>query len=139
MNNASMLYPMASLVLLTAVVAGIMLARRIAATRAGLVRMSAFRVNRFDENAPLPMLQAGRNFANLLELPTLFYAVCVATMALDLTDAVLVNLAWAYVALRVVHSVIHIGINNVHFRLGAFALSAAVLVTMWGYLVSRTL
>jgi len=139
MNNTMMFYPMAALVLLTAIIAGVMLNRRIGAARQGQVRLSAFRVNRFDESTPLSMLQAGRNYANLLELPVLFYAVCISTMALALTDSVLVALAWLYVALRVVHSIIHVGANDVRMRLVAFALSALVLMIMWGWLVWRAL
>jgi hypothetical protein len=39
--------------------------------------------------------------------------------------------AWAYVALRAVHSAIHLSYNNVLHRLVAFALSNVVLVTFW--------
>jgi hypothetical protein len=40
-------------------------------------------------------------------------------------------LAWAYVALRIVHSAIHLTYNKVLHRLGVFALSNVVLVALW--------
>jgi len=39
--------------------------------------------------------------------------------------------AWSFVALRVVHSLIHLTYNRVLHRLSAFALSNAALVSLW--------
>jgi hypothetical protein len=39
--------------------------------------------------------------------------------------------AWVYVALRVIHSLIHITYNNVLHRLSAYALSNFVLMAFW--------
>ncbi|MBA3810530.1 MAG: hypothetical protein H0X27_02580, partial [Caulobacteraceae bacterium] len=41
-------------------------------------------------------------------------------------------MAWAYVALRAVHSAVHLTYNNVIHRLSAFALSSVVLGALWG-------
>lgn len=54
------------------------------------------------------------------------------------TAAALV-LAWAYVALRAVHSVIHITYNGVTHRLVAFALSNVVLIALWGVFAAGVL
>ncbi len=137
MNNALMLYPMAALVLLTTICAVVMLRRRIAAARARTVHLDSFKTNQFDENAPALMLQAGRHYANLFEMPVLFYTASVATMALNLTDSVLVILAWLYVAARLLHTLIHMNANNVLHRLRAFGLSFLLLLAMWVYLTLR--
>ncbi len=137
MNDALMVYPMAALVLLTAICAVVMLRRRIAAARARTVHLDSFKTNQFDENAPALMLQAGRHFANLFETPVLFYAVCVSTMALNFTDSVMLILAWLYVAARLLHSTIHMNANKVIHRLQAFGLSCTLLLAMWVYLVLR--
>ena len=68
---------------------------------------------------------------NLLELPVLFYVVCAALYVTGQVDGLAVNLAWAYVALRVVHSVVHISYNNVIHRLSLFAISNFVLMALW--------
>jgi hypothetical protein len=46
-------------------------------------------------------------------------------------DALAVNLAWGYVALRALHSLIHLSYNNVIHRLSFFALSNFVLMALW--------
>jgi len=51
----------------------------------------------------------------------------------------LLGLAWAYVALRLLHSFIHVGYNKVMHRFNVFALSALVLLVMWVLLVAHLL
>jgi len=72
-----------------------------------------------------------RNYMNLLELPMLFYVVCLLLMATAGASHLAVALAWAYVALRVVHSLIHLTYNHVIHRLAVFALSNTALVGLW--------
>ena len=40
-------------------------------------------------------------------------------------------LAWVYVGLRVLHSIVHLTYNNVMHRLTIFAASNAVLAVLW--------
>jgi len=47
------------------------------------------------------------------------------------TSSAAIALAWAYVALRVVHSLIHITYNHVLHRFLAFASSNFVLLALW--------
>lgn len=54
---------------------------------------------------------------------------------LDLQTSMLIDLAWVYVGLRTLHSIIHLSYNNVNHRLAAFLLSMATLVTIWVLLV----
>ena len=68
---------------------------------------------------------------NLLELPMLFYVVCVVLYVTAGATPLAVAVAWAYVALRVVHSIIHLSYNRVLHRLAAFTLSNAALVSLW--------
>jgi hypothetical protein len=88
---------------------------------------------RYGESAAVPSYVSlpNRNYMNLLELPMLFYVAClllyVAAGASPLTIAV----AWTYVALRVVHSAIHLSYNHVIHRLVAFATSNVVLLVLW--------
>jgi hypothetical protein len=72
-----------------------------------------------------------RNYMNLLELPMLFYVVCVVLYVTAGASRLALIVAWCYVALRVVHSLIHLTYNHVLHRLAAFTLSNAALVSLW--------
>ncbi len=50
-------------------------------------------------------------------------------------DAAGLALAWAYVARRALHSLIHLTYNNVFHRLAAFAAGNVVLLVIWIRLV----
>ena len=72
-----------------------------------------------------------RNYMNLLELPVLFYVVALVVLVVPVHAPGVLPLAWAYVGLRVVHSVIHLTYNHVLHRFAAFAVSNVVLVALW--------
>lgn len=78
--------------------------------------------------------RASDNFRNLFELPVLFYAGVLAAATLGATDAALHALAWAFVALRVAHSLIHCSYNRVVHRFVAYALGALALFVYWARL-----
>ncbi|HSZ09996.1 MAG TPA: MAPEG family protein [Steroidobacteraceae bacterium] len=88
---------------------------------------------RFGESSAVPPKVSipNRNYMNLLELPMLFYVVCVVLYVTGGASRLSVLLAWAYVGLRVVHSVIHLTYNHVLHRLFAFTLSNVALVSLW--------
>jgi hypothetical protein len=73
----------------------------------------------------------GRNMANLLEVPVLFYLLALLVILFEVNNRLLVDLAWLYVVLRLVHSIIHISYNNVPHRLIVFVLSVVTLMIMW--------
>ena len=78
--------------------------------------------------------RAADNYKNLFETPVLFYLALVVAFASGQVTDLTVGLAWAYVAIRVVHSVIHCGYNRVRDRFYAFLASNLVLWTLWGVL-----
>ena len=88
---------------------------------------------KYGESAAVPdrVGLPNRNYMNLLELPLLFYVVCLILYVTASTTPLLTAVAWVYVALRIVHSVIHLSYNHVTHRLLAFALSNFVLVVLW--------
>ena len=79
---------------------------------------------------------ASNNLKNLFELPVLFYVVVLLSLVLMIQDMLLVQLAWGFVALRILHSVIHCSYNNVNHRFAAYALSCLFLLFMWIRLAS---
>lgn len=74
---------------------------------------------------------AADNFANLFEMPVLFYLAIVVALTLLIYDPIIITLAWLYVGLRVIHSLIHCTYNLVMHRFGVFAMSTLVLLAMW--------
>lgn len=133
MSQTALVLPMAAMVLLTFIVAGNTLRVRIAAVRAGQVRLSRFRAQQGDP-PPERVAVAERAFQNMMEVPPLFFAACITAMVLGITDTVTVALAWAYVGLRVVHMAIFLGGNNVRHRMRAYLASCAVLLIIWARL-----
>lgn len=88
---------------------------------------------KYGESASVPdkVCIPNRAYMNLLEMPMLFYVVCLLICVTQIGTSSMLMLAWAYVALRILHSVIHLTYNKVMHRLTAFAISNVVLVTLW--------
>lgn len=122
--------PMGAMALLTFIVLGFIPARRFRAAFAGRVKADDFK---FGESATVPgdVSIPNRNYMNLLELPTLFYVAGLMYYVAGRLDQAALVVAWVYVALRAIHSAIHLSYNNVIHRLAAFALSNFVLLAFW--------
>lgn len=71
------------------------------------------------------------NFKNLFEMPVLFYTAILLALLLLMQDPVLVILAWLYVGLRIIHSLIHTTYNIVMQRFWVYIFSCAALFAMW--------
>lgn len=74
---------------------------------------------------------ASDNFRNLFEVPVLFYVLCVAVTATGTATPALVAAGWAFVALRALHSLIHVTYNRVMHRFTVYAASTLLLFGMW--------
>lgn len=70
------------------------------------------------------------NYNHLHEAPTLFYAVAIVLAIIGQGDGFNTILAWAYVVLRVLHSLVQATINRVIVRFTLFALSSVVLMAL---------
>jgi len=134
MDKTSILFPMIALVTLTFAVLLLIPVRRFRAGIAGQIKFDDFR---YGESARVPpeVSIPNRNMMNLLELPLLFYVACLVYLVIGRVDEFALALAWLYVALRIVHSAIHVTYNRVRHRLIAFALSNVVLVMFWTNLI----
>ena len=83
------------------------------------------------QNVPPEVRLPNRNFMNLLETPVLFYVACITLYAIGRVDMWALALAWAYVVLRVAHSLVHLTYNNVFHRLRVYAASIVALMALW--------
>lgn len=70
------------------------------------------------------------NYNHLHEAPTLFYAVAIVLAISAQGDGFNTMLAWAYVVLRVMHSIVQATWNKVAVRFALFALSSLVLMAL---------
>jgi len=68
------------------------------------------------------------NYNHLLEQPTIFYAIVVALILMGFDVHVNVYLAWAYVAFRVLHSLVQATVNVVIYRFWLFILGSLCLI-----------
>ncbi|HWN05983.1 MAG TPA: MAPEG family protein [Steroidobacteraceae bacterium] len=82
---------------------------------------------------------AADNFRNLFEVPVLFYLLCVALALNGGSAPGFVATAWVYVALRAVHSLVHVTYNRVVHRFLVYVASTLLLFGMWAAFVARIL
>lgn len=79
---------------------------------------------------PLDARQVAANYNHLMEQPTVFYAVCLAIAVLGSADQVAISAAWAYVVLRILHSLVQSTYHTVMHRWALFMLSSLALGVM---------
>ena len=75
---------------------------------------------------------AADNYNHLMEQPTIFYAAILAIQVAGHGDGLTRALAWTYVGLRVLHSLIQLSANIVAARFLVFALSTLTLMVIVG-------
>ncbi len=129
MRNA-IFWPVIAQVLVVLAVAVRMYLVRVAEMRARRIRPQAIATSHTATEA-LQNVAAADNLRNLFETPVLFFAVCGALAITDTVTPLQLGLAWTYVGLRAVHSIIHVTYNRVIHRFLAFAVSLACLFLMW--------
>jgi hypothetical protein len=126
-----MLAPVIALVLWTFVMWLWMYATRIPAIVKAKMAMDPM-VPRGEQMNQLPanVRWKADNYNHLFEMPTLFYATGLVLAVLGDTTALSINLAWAYVGLRIVHSVFQSTVNKIEVRFALFVLSSLVLLAL---------
>lgn len=68
------------------------------------------------------------NYNHLVEQPTLFYAITLILALLGGGSAINIVLAWSYVGLRIIHSLVHATSNPVMLRFAIFTVASIVLI-----------
>jgi hypothetical protein len=127
----SLLTPVLALITLTLLVWIWMYATRIPAMqRAGISPQSAKHPGTWEAGVPSSARQVAENYNHLLEQPTIFYALVFYIVLAGHSDQLHIDLAWAYVALRLLHTLIQGTVNIVMYRFTVFALSTIALMIM---------
>ncbi len=83
-----------------------------------------------DDVLPVGVQWKAHNYNHLHEAPTVFYAIAIVLAVIGQGDGLNAQLGWAYVALRVIHSIVQVTINKVTLRFALFALSSMVLIAL---------
>lgn len=81
-----------------------------------------------DDVLPVGVQWKAHNYNHLHEAPTVFYAVAIVLAVIGQGDGFNAQLAWVYVALRVIHSLVQATVNKVAWRFVLFLLSSMVLI-----------
>lgn len=131
MIGMAILQPVAVLAAWTMVMWWWMMATRLPAGGGGKVDPEKVRQTGpaiLDELLPARAQWKAHNYNHLHEAPTVFYAVAILLAVVGAGDGVAAKLAWGYVGLRVLHSLVHATTNVIMARFVVFALSSFVLM-----------
>ncbi|MFN3668586.1 MAG: MAPEG family protein [Brevundimonas sp.] len=129
--NHTLLQPVVALVLWSMVMWGWLYATRVPA----MIRART----KLDPTLPRDVMLGGLpprvrwkadNYNHLMEQPTLFYATVLTLALVEQGDALTLALAWAYVALRVAHSLIQALSNVIIVRFSVFMIASGLLVAL---------
>ncbi len=101
-----------------------------ALTGAGLNPDDARNTKALDELLPPNAQWKAHNYNHLHEAPTIFYAVAIVLAIIGQGDGINTLIAWAYVGLRIAHSIVQATVNKVALRFALYALSSIALMAL---------
>lgn len=129
--HSPILAPVTALVLWTFVMWAWLYATRIPAIAKNKVALDPTRSKQeFDALLPPRVRWKADNYNHLMEQPTLFYAVALTLALLGVGDGLNLFLAWCYVGLRIVHSLVQALVNIILVRFAIFMVASVVLLVM---------
>lgn len=131
MSHSALLAPVITLVLWSLVMWVWMYATRIPAMqKLGKELDNTMTTTQLAGSIPAPQRWPADNYNHLMEQPTIFYAAAIVAAMAGLGDGVVLYAAWAYVALRIVHSILQATVNVIMARFLVFSLSTIALGVM---------
>ena len=133
MMGMAILQPIAALAAWTMVMWVWMYATRLPAMGAAKVdpdKLASDPSTTLDDLLPASVQWKSHNYNHLHEAPTVFYAVAILLAIIGQGDGLNATIAWAYVALRVLHSLVQVTVNKVMIRFVLFALSSLCLMAL---------
>ena len=130
-NSLNMLLPMLDMITLS----GLMIATLFFSRAPSIIKhwgnlQHAKHSDNLRPNLPDRMRYITDNHNHLFEQPTLFYAIVIYIYLVKNADDLHIQLAWGYVILRVLHSVIQLTTNNLSWRAIIFIMSGFFLLAM---------
>lgn len=131
--QAEILKPVVALVAWTLVMLVWMLATRLPAMKAAGAKLGALVGSGpadAERGLPREIQWVAHNHNHLHEQPTLFYAICLVLALVGSGNGPNATIAWAYVGLRIAHSIVQATVNRVAWRFALFGLSTLCLVAL---------
>ncbi len=131
--HAEILKPIVALVAWTLVMLVWMLATRLPAMKAAGAKLGSLVGSGpadAERGLPREIQWKAHNYNHLHEQPTLFYAICLVLAMTGTGNGLNATIAWAYVGLRIAHSLVQATSNRVAARFVLFLLSTACLVAL---------
>lgn len=130
-DNLAILWPTIALASLIFVVWFVLLRQRFAHIAANPPSINTFAdgesVARYFRTVERP----AQNLANLFEMPVLYFALVPLLILTSHASIWQVGLAWIFVVLRALHSLVHIGPNKIRMRARLYIASCVALAAMW--------
>lgn len=137
-ESQAILAPFLAMMLLTALVWVYMYSRRLGYIKANRIQPQDLATPEMAAKLlPEAVTLPANNVRNLLELPVVFYALCLYLYVTGSVDGVHVVSAWMFVALRAVHSAVHCTVNIVVLRFASYFAAALVLWIMLARVLLR--
>ncbi len=129
--HSPILAPLVALVLWSFVMWAWLYATRIPAIMKNKIAFDPSRpAAEFHAQLPAQVRWKADNYNNLMEQPTLFYAVSLTLALLDAGAGLNTYLAWLYVGLRIAHSLVQATMNAIMPRFAIFMAASVVLLVM---------
>jgi len=128
MERELIFYPIIAQIMLTFIVYMILpiaKARVLRTTEVDIVRRALH-----NDAWPDSVLKISNNVQNQFESPVLFYALCFMLWATNIVTIFVLSIAWSFVALRVVHALVHTRSNKIPVRKRIFMASTALLMAL---------
>lgn len=130
MYEHGMIPPVLALVAWTFVMLIWLYATRIPAIRRAKIDLDELSRTGAKPELPPKVSRVADNYNHLHEQPTLFYAVALAAQLIGAGDPINIGLAWTYVLVRVVHSLVQATVNIILVRFTIFVVGSAVLLIL---------
>ena len=131
MEYSPILAPVVALVAWTLVVMLWMVVTRMPAMKKAGISLNGLvggRGANLDGVIPDQVQWKSHNYAHLMEQPTLFYAIALTIALMGMGTGINYWLAWGYVGLRIVHSIVQATVNIVMYRFTLFFLASLCLI-----------
>jgi hypothetical protein len=142
MNYSPLLAPVVALVAWTLVIMAWMALTRLRAMKKAGIDINNLvggRGANLEGVVPDSIQWKSHNYSHLLEQPTLFYAIVITLALMGMDQPINLYLAWGYVGLRVVHSLIQCTVNVVRYRFLVFSLASLCLLGLTTHAALRIL
>jgi hypothetical protein len=133
MTHQDILHPVVALAVWTMIMWIWMYATRIPAMNKAKIDLSNWYGGTgkdLDGKLPDKVQWVAHNFNHLHEAPTVFYTVSIVLAMIEQGNGLNATIAWAYVFLRVAHSLVQALWNKITIRFGLYALSSLALMAL---------